>query len=133
MSSVQSPSSIGLFVTPCSAACQASLSITNSQRLLKFKLQCLHLRHFSFDFNVQPGFRITALDIMYMDKHLRKEHVTKEKPLCFQWVSILSIPEYLFSYLLCCTFEQVSLFLKMLLLCEYAYISSNLLVFFKSH
>ena len=50
MSSVQSLSSIRLFVTPWTAACQASLSITNSQSLLKFKLQCLHLRNFSFDF-----------------------------------------------------------------------------------
>ena len=34
-SSVQSLSSVGLFSTPWTAACQASLSITNSQSLLK--------------------------------------------------------------------------------------------------
>ena len=34
-SSVQSFSSVGLFATPWTAACQASLSITNSQSLLK--------------------------------------------------------------------------------------------------
>ena len=34
-SSVQSLSRVQLFVTPCTAACQASLSITNSQSLLK--------------------------------------------------------------------------------------------------
>ena len=83
MSSGQSLSSIRLFVTPWTAACQASLSITNSQSLLKFELQCLHLRNFSLDFSVLPGIRITALDIIYMDKHLRKERVAKEKPLCF--------------------------------------------------
>ena len=33
--SIQSPSRIPLFVTPCTAACQASLSITNFQSLLK--------------------------------------------------------------------------------------------------
>ena len=33
--SVQSLSHIGLFVTPWTAACQASLSITNSRSLLK--------------------------------------------------------------------------------------------------
>ena len=36
-SSVQSLSSIWLFVTPWPATCQASLSITNSQNLLKLK------------------------------------------------------------------------------------------------
>ena len=36
-SSVQSLSHIQLFVTPCTAACQASLSIANSQSLLKLK------------------------------------------------------------------------------------------------
>ena len=36
MSSVQSLSSVRLFVTPWPAACQASLSITNSWSLLKF-------------------------------------------------------------------------------------------------
>ena len=35
-SSVQSLSHVWLFATPWTAACQASLSITNSQRLLKF-------------------------------------------------------------------------------------------------
>ena len=35
-SSVQSLSRVQLFVTPCTAACPASLSITNSQSLLKF-------------------------------------------------------------------------------------------------
>ena len=35
ISSVQSLSCVRLFVTPWTAACQASLSITNSQRLLK--------------------------------------------------------------------------------------------------
>ena len=35
-SSVQSLSHVQLFVTPWTAACQASLSITNSQSLLKF-------------------------------------------------------------------------------------------------
>ena len=35
-SSVQSLSHVHLFVTPTTAACQASLSITNSQSLLKF-------------------------------------------------------------------------------------------------
>ena len=35
--SVQSLSCVGLFVTPWTAACQASLSITNSQSLLKLK------------------------------------------------------------------------------------------------
>ena len=35
-SSVQSLSHVWLFVTPWAAACQASLSITNSQSLLKF-------------------------------------------------------------------------------------------------
>ena len=35
-SSVQSLSRVWLFATPWTAACQASLSITNSQRLLKF-------------------------------------------------------------------------------------------------
>ena len=35
ISSVQSFSRVRLFVTPWTAACQASLSITNSQRLLK--------------------------------------------------------------------------------------------------
>ena len=35
-SSVQSLSRVRLFVTPWTAACQASLSITNSQSLLKF-------------------------------------------------------------------------------------------------
>ena len=35
-SSVQSLSFVQLFVTPWTAACQASLSITNSQNLLKF-------------------------------------------------------------------------------------------------
>ena len=34
-SSAQSLSRVGLFVTPWTAACQASLSITNSRRLLK--------------------------------------------------------------------------------------------------
>ena len=34
-SSVQSLSRVQLFVTPCTAACQASLSITNSRSLLK--------------------------------------------------------------------------------------------------
>ena len=34
-SSVQSPSHVLLFVTPCTAACQASLSITNSWSLFK--------------------------------------------------------------------------------------------------
>ena len=33
-SSVQSPSRVGLFATPWNAACQASLSITNSQSLV---------------------------------------------------------------------------------------------------
>ena len=36
ISSVQSLSCVQLFVTPWTAACQASLSITNSQGLLKF-------------------------------------------------------------------------------------------------
>ena len=36
ISSVQSLSLVRLFVTPWTAACQASLSITNSQSLLKF-------------------------------------------------------------------------------------------------
>ena len=36
LSSVQSLSHVWLFVTPWTAACQASLSITNSQSLLKF-------------------------------------------------------------------------------------------------
>ena len=36
-SSVQSLSHVQLFVTPCTAACQASLSITNSWSLLKLK------------------------------------------------------------------------------------------------
>ena len=35
VSSVQSLSCVQLFATPCTAACQASLSITNSQSLLK--------------------------------------------------------------------------------------------------
>ena len=35
ISLVQSLSRVRLFVTPCTAACQASLSITNSQSLLK--------------------------------------------------------------------------------------------------
>ena len=35
-SSVQSLSRVGLFVTPWTTACQASLSITNSRSLLKF-------------------------------------------------------------------------------------------------
>ena len=35
-SSVQSPTCVQLFMTPWTAACQASLSITNSQSLLKF-------------------------------------------------------------------------------------------------
>jgi len=35
-SSVQSFSRVGLFATPWTAACQASLSITNSWSLLKF-------------------------------------------------------------------------------------------------
>ena len=35
VNSVQSPSHVQLFVTPWTAACQASLSITNSQSLLK--------------------------------------------------------------------------------------------------
>ena len=35
ISSVQSLSRVRLFVTPCTAACQASLSITKSQSLLK--------------------------------------------------------------------------------------------------
>ena len=37
ISSVQSLSRVRLFVTPRTAACQASLSITNSWNLLKFK------------------------------------------------------------------------------------------------
>ena len=36
LSSVQVLSHVWLFVTPCTVACQASLSITNSQSLLKF-------------------------------------------------------------------------------------------------
>ena len=36
-SSVQSFSSVGLFATPWTAACQASLSITNSRSLLKLR------------------------------------------------------------------------------------------------
>ena len=38
---VQSLSHVRLFVTPWTAACQASLSITNSQSL--FKLMCIEL------------------------------------------------------------------------------------------
>ena len=41
MSSIQSFSHIQLFVTPWTAACQASMSITNSQSLFKF--MCIEL------------------------------------------------------------------------------------------
>ena len=54
-SSVQSPSHVQLFVTPSTAACQASLSITNSQSLLKLmSIESWTQCHATISFSVVP-------------------------------------------------------------------------------
>ena len=101
-SSVQSLSRVQLFVTSCAAACQASLSITNSRSLPKLMsiesvmpsshLILCHLllflpsRYWSFSFNISPSnsglisFRMDWLDLLAVQgtlKSLLQHHNSK--------------------------------------------------------
>ena len=57
LSSVQSPSCVQLFATPGTAACQASLSITNSQSLLKLM---------SIDLVMQSNYLILCRPLLFL-------------------------------------------------------------------
>ena len=103
-SSVQSLSRVQLFVTPWTAAHQASLSTTNSQSLPKLMSieSALRLRwpkYWSFSFNISPSnehpglisFRMDCLDILAVQgtlNSLLQHHISKASIL---WPSLWSI------------------------------------------
>ena len=86
ISSVQSFSRVWLFVTPWSAACQASLSITNSQSLLKLMsiesvMPTNHLILFHpllFLPSIFPSIRVFSKESVSKQLHLQNQS--------FQWL-----------------------------------------------
>ena len=75
-SSVQSLSSVRLFVTPWTAACQASLSIINSQHLLK--LMSIEL--------VMPSNHLILCRLLFLPSVFSSIRVfSSESVLCIRW------------------------------------------------
>ena len=65
LTSVQSLSHVWLFATPWTAACQASLSITNSWRLLRFMSveSVMPSNHLNLSFPSPPTFNISSIRV----------------------------------------------------------------------
>ena len=92
-SSVQLVSCVRLFVTPWTAARQASLSITNSRSLLKLlSIESVMPKYWSFTFSISPfneysgliSFRMDSLDLLTVRgllKSLLQHHSSKASVL----------------------------------------------------
>ena len=77
ISSVQSLSRVQLFVTPWTAACQASLSITNSQSLLKLM---------SIESVMSPNYLILCCPLLFLPSIFPSIRVfPNESVLCIRW------------------------------------------------
>ena len=117
-SSVQSFSHVQLFVTPWTEPHQASLSITNSQDLLKLT-SILHIswpKYWSFSFIISPSneysglfsFRIDWLDLLTVQETLKRvlqHHSSKASILWHSAFCIISIHDYWKNH----TFDQMDL------------------------